>query len=116
MEFKVVEVELKRTVCGLMNETTDLVDHRRLPVAGKSHHLVLVLVDREAEIGRERRIQHAERVRKPDFTQQRDLGSAIRTAHAVTNSERCHSPTPSAVRIAARSVGAVRNAAAACEW
>ena len=27
-----------------------------------------------------------------------------------------HSPTPSAVKIAARRVGAVRNAAAACDW
>jgi hypothetical protein len=27
-----------------------------------------------------------------------------------------HSPTPSAVRIAARLVGAVRNPAAACDW
>ena len=36
---------------------------RRTPVGGEPHHLVLVLVHREAEIGGERRVQHAERVR-----------------------------------------------------
>ena len=80
MEFEVVEVERKCAVFGLANQAADLVDHRRPPVAGKSHDLVLVLVDREAEIGGERRIQHPERMGKPDFTQQRDRGSAVRAS------------------------------------
>ena len=104
MEFEVVEVERKCAVFGLANQAADLVDHRRPPVAGKSHDFVLVLVDREAEIGGERRIQQAERMGKSDFTQQRDRGSAVRAPHAVADRER--GPLSHAVR--GQNRGAVR--------
>ena len=89
---------------------------RRPAVGGEAHHLVFVFVHREAEIGGERRVEHAERMREPDLAQQRDVGARrpARRSPWPTVSV-AHSPTPSAVRIAARRVGAVRKAAAACD-
>ena len=89
---------------------------RGTAVGGEPHHFVLVFVDREAEVGRERRVEHAERVRESDLAEERDVVSAARRPArrspwpAVSVA---HSPTPSAVRMAARRDGDVRNAAAA---
>src|SRR6186997_3534988 len=88
MKFEVIEVERKSAIRRLTNQTAYLVDDRRSTVAGKPHHFVLVLVDREAEIGGKRRVQHAERMRKSHFTRQRNRGAAVRAARPVTDRER----------------------------
>ena len=112
--LEVLEDEREAAVRRAANHLADLLGHRRPPVGGKPHDLVLVLVDREAEIRGERRIQHAERVREPDLAQQRDVGrAAVGRRSPWPTVSVAHSPTPSAVRMAARRVGAVRKAAAA---
>src|SRR5439155_270739 len=70
------------------DQLADLVDLGWAPVGGKPHDLVLVLVHREAEIGRERRIQHAERMWESDFAQECDRGAAVSAPLAMADRER----------------------------
>ncbi len=58
--LEVIEIEGERAIRCAADHLTHLIGQRRPPVRGKPHDLVLVLVHREAEIGRERRIEHAE--------------------------------------------------------
>ena len=67
--LEIVHVERERAVRRAPDQLADRVGHGRTPVGGEAHDLVFVLVDREAEIGREGGIQHAERVRESDFAQ-----------------------------------------------
>ena len=67
LELEVLGHERERAVRRAADHLADLVDHRRPAVGGEPHHLVLVLVDREAEVGGERRVEHAERVRESDL-------------------------------------------------
>ena len=99
-------IERERAVRRAADQLAHLLDHRRAPVGGEAHHLVLVLVDREAEIGGERRIEHAERVREPDFAQQRDVGAAVRRA------ARRGRPSASPIRRRRRRSGSPRGASA----
>src|SRR5258708_6922951 len=88
MEFEVVQIERERAFCRAADELADLVDHFRSTVAGKSHDFVFVFVPLEAEICGERRIQHSQRMRKPDFTQQSDGCGAVRASLAMADGER----------------------------
>ena len=68
MEFKIVEIERerRRRVCGgsiYGLARPSLAAHK----AAEAHDFVLVFIYLEAEVGRERRIQHAKGMRKPDF-------------------------------------------------
>ena len=73
------------------------VDHRRAAVGGEPHHLVFVLVDREAEIGGERRVEHAERVREADLAQRASM-SVPPSARARAVPDRQRRPFADAVR------------------
>ena len=69
MKFEVIKIERERAVRRAADQLADLLGQRGPAVGGEAHDLVFVLVHREAEIGGEGRIQHAERMRKPDFAQ-----------------------------------------------
>ena len=89
--LEVIEVESERAIRRAADHLADFVDHARTPVRREPHHLVLVLVHGEAEIRRERRIQHAQRMREPDFAQCGDVGasvSAVRMPLPVADGER----------------------------
>ena len=101
MKLKVIEIECERTIGRAAHDLADLLDHRRLSVASKAHHFVLVLIHLEAEVRREGRIQHSQGMRKSDFSQASDCRGAV------------FEPLASLVKIAARRVGAVRKEAAA---
>ena len=91
VEFEVIEIERKRAVRRAADQTADLIDHGRAAVAGEPHHFVLAFVHREAEVGGERRVQHAERMRKSDFARKIDAGRSARDA--VRRGRRTASPT-----------------------
>ena len=70
--LEVLRDERERAVRRAADHLADLIDHGRTAVGGEPHHFVLVLVDREAEIRRERRVEHAERMRESDLAEERD--------------------------------------------
>src|SRR5262249_17075590 len=61
----------------------DLVCHGRAAIACEAHDLVFALVHGKAEIGRERRIKHAQGVGKTDLSKEVDRG-ALRSALTET--------------------------------
>src|SRR5690242_2092495 len=87
MEFEIIEIECERSVrCGA-DQPADLIRHRRPAITGQAHHFVLAFVYRETEVCREGRIQHAERMRKPDFTHEVYGGNAARVPFAVADGQ-----------------------------
>ena len=60
----------------------------RSPVGSEPHHLVLVLVHREAEIGGEGRVQHAQRMRESDLAQECRCRAAARVPFPTADRER----------------------------
>ena len=96
MEFEVVEFEGEGPIRRAADEATDLIDECRAAIAGEPHDFVLTLVHGEAEIGREGRVEHSERMGKPDFTQQGDRGGTIGTPRAEADRQR--GPFADAVR------------------
>src|SRR5258705_121401 len=45
VEIEVIEIEREGTVLLSHDHLAHLVDHRRLAVAGQSHHLILIFID-----------------------------------------------------------------------
>src|SRR5471030_2403986 len=88
MEFEIIQIESERAVRRAADQFADVVDHSLPAITGEAHHFVFVLVYREAQVRRERGIEHSERMRKPDFTQERDRRGAVRAALAVAHGER----------------------------
>src|SRR5207237_3072669 len=82
--LEVLRDEREGAIRSTTNQLADLAGQCRPPVGGQAHDLVLVLVDREAEIRGEGRIQHAERMREPDFAEQCDVRTAVAPPLAVT--------------------------------
>jgi len=78
-----------------MNQLPDLINHCRTAIAGESHNLVLVLIHPEAEIRGEGRVQHSQRMWKPDFAEQANLRSPI--CILFTPSDRKCRPFPYAI-------------------
>jgi hypothetical protein len=96
---------------SLMSTTSRNLSHVfGLAVRREPHHFPLRVVDPKAEIRGDGAEQQSDRMRKTQLFLEFDLRSATNT-HAVV----LHSPTPSAVMIAASSNGDTRNALAACE-
>src|SRR6185503_18009890 len=93
LKLEVLRSERERAVRRPPDELAHAIGHRRPAVRGESHHLVLILVHGEAQIGREGRIEHAERVREPDLAQKRDV-RAIGPPFAVTGGQRRPFPYP----------------------
>ena len=93
-----------------LDQLLDLVDVARLAVRRHAHHLVLALVDLEAEEGGEGAVEQAERVREADLR-----SSVISVPRPTPMVAVVHSPTPSTVRIAASSNGEQKNVLAACD-
>ena len=116
VEVEVGEVERERAVVGPADHRAHLLLEARPPVGGEPHHLVLALVDLEAQESRERGVEHPERMGKRS-SRARSIAHEPSGCFIPRPTESvAHSPTPSAVRIAASRVGAVRKAAAACDW
>src|SRR5690349_18778432 len=88
MKFEIIEIECERSVACTADQPADLIGHRRPAITGKAHHFILTFVYSETEVGRERGIEHSERVRKPDFTHDVDGGSAARVPFAVADGKR----------------------------
>src|SRR5262245_4116756 len=67
LEEEVVQVELEAAICGNSHELVNLVDVAWFPEWRHAHHLVLTVIDLEAEEGGEGAVEQAERVRKPNL-------------------------------------------------
>ena len=89
----------------------DQIDVARLAVGRQAHQLVFAGIHPEAGVVGERRIQHAERVRKPLLVTEHDP-----VAVPVPSALVLHSPTASTVRMAASANGEGKNALAACDF
>lgn len=73
MEAEVVHLEPEAAIGGiLVKQLADFIDVARLAVRGHAHHFVFAVVDTEAEIGGERRIEQADRMGEALFFKQCD--------------------------------------------
>src|SRR4029079_15887342 len=75
------------TIRCSMNQLPHLLDHRRAAVGREPHDLVLVLVDSEAEVRGERRVEHSKGMWIPDLTKQPDLRAALVATLAMSDSQ-----------------------------
>ena len=85
--LEVLRNENERPVGRTADQLADLRAHGRTPVRRQPHHLVLVFVHGESEVGGERGVEHAERVREPDLTLKGDVGGSVRPALAMAGRE-----------------------------
>src|SRR5882724_5081403 len=72
VKFEVIQIKCERAIGCAAYHLTDLLDQRGLAVASEAHDLVFVFIHFEAEICGKCRIQHPQRMRKPDFTKAPD--------------------------------------------
>ena len=85
--LEVIQVQRERAVRRAVNQLANVIHHRRAAVGGEPHNLVLVFVHREAQVRRERRVQHSQRMRKPDLAQKCNRRASVRTPLAVADRE-----------------------------
>src|SRR6266498_3065056 len=85
VKLEVIQVEGERAVGSAAYQLTHLLDQGGLAVGSEAHDFVFVLVHFEAEIRSECRIQHPQRMRKPDFTKAPDFCATVRISLAVAN-------------------------------
>src|SRR5882724_6380882 len=77
VKFEKIQIEGTRAIGCAAYQLTDFLDQRRLAVRSEAHHLVFIFIYFEAEIGGECRIQHSQRMRKPDFTKAPDCRGTV---------------------------------------
>ena len=87
MVFEILGRQRERAIGRTTNQFAHLLHHRRTPVRGQAHDFVLVFVNREAEIRGEGRVQHSERMRVADFTEQRDRRGPALAALAMADGQ-----------------------------
>ena len=93
-----------------LHDLAELFQELRLSIRRQAHHFVFVAKFPEAHVLRERRVVHAQRMRKRD----RAVHTATREPSPVAHMVLAKSPSPSAESAAAFSKGETKNVLARC--
>src|SRR6188768_3742669 len=88
VEGEVIHIEAETAIVAKLEGLIDLIQITRLAKGGHAHHLILALVDFEAEIGCESRVEESQRMGEFGLSEEIDaiLALAAECPHCMTDS------------------------------